>query len=171
MLPDDLHYPLTLYFDGARDSQVLSNGEEMKNALRALPANTEAMLQEEVQGQRVSQYILDAVPYLSTGNDECLETAIKAYQLLEARGLTRFDFIKSDELYLTGIEISPDPLDEDLLQKAAAAGRAEGQLLQTLVEHAGSDLWQPHWPRLNSGERLDDTRRKNIRKAITLDRI
>ena len=51
----------------------------------------------------------------------------------------RFDFMVSEQPLLVGIEVSPDPLDEKLLQLAALAGWDAEKIIQTLLEHAGRD--------------------------------
>jgi D-alanine-D-alanine ligase-like ATP-grasp enzyme len=135
----ELHYPLHLYIDGTRHNLVLANDLELKNALQALPSQTEVVLQEHRHGEVLSQYILDATPFLFSLTESYWKPALEIYQLMEARGLVRIDFIQSDEPLMIGIEISPDPLDEKLLQLAAQAGWDAEKIIQTLVEHAGRD--------------------------------
>lgn len=135
----ELHYPLNLYIDGTRHNLVLANDLELKNALQALPPQTEVVLQEHRHGEVLSQYILDSTPFLSSLTESYWKPALEIYQLMEARGLVRIDFIKSDEPLVIGIEISLDPLDEKLLQLAAQADWDAEKIIQTLVEHAGRD--------------------------------
>ena len=135
----ELRYPLNLYIDGTRHNLVLANDLELKNALQALPPQTEVVLQEHRHGEVLSQYILDSTPLLSSLTESYWKPALEIYQLMEARGLVRIDFIQSDEPLMIGIEISPDPLDEKLLQLAAQAGWDAEKIIQTLVEHAGRD--------------------------------
>jgi len=137
---DSLHPPLILRIDGMQEGQMFVDEDEIKNALRALPAGADALLQEIRSGRKESLFMLDSVPFLSILEDECIQMAKQAYQLLEARGLARFGFIHSGEWYLTSIDTCPDPLDKSLLQNAAENGWTESQLLHTLVDHAGSDL-------------------------------
>jgi len=134
-----LHYPLNLRPDGSRHNLALANVKELRGALKELPSQEELVLQEHIDGEMVNLYILDSVPFPSLLNEPYLAPAIKAYQLIEARGLVRFDFIMSDEPLLSKIEVSPDPLDKKLLQVAAVAGWNEEKIIQSLVEHAGRD--------------------------------
>jgi D-alanine-D-alanine ligase-like ATP-grasp enzyme len=139
ILNTELRYPLNLYLDGTWRNLVLANEIELKSALQGLPPQTELVLQERRDGEVVSQYILDSTPFLSSLTEPYWTPALKIYQLMEARGLVRIDFIKSDEPLMTGIEVAPDPLDEKLLQRAAQAGWDAEKIIQTLVEHAGRD--------------------------------
>lgn len=142
-LPDGFHFPLTLFCDGARNDLVIKTLSELKKSLKYHTAFEDVVLRETVIGKKVSLYILGSSPFLSSGHSECLDPALKAYQLLEARGLARFDFVKSDRTYLSEIDLSPDPLDERFLQLAADHGLDEVKILQLLLEHAGGDLPAP----------------------------
>lgn len=142
-LPDGFHFPLTLYCDGSRNGLVIKNQAEMKKALKNYPAREDVVLQEMVTGEKESVYILDSAPFLSPGHSEYIKPALKAYQLLEARGLARFDFVKSDGFYLDEIDLSPDPLDERLIRLAEDYGLDEVNILQLLLKHAGRDLKAP----------------------------
>ncbi|MGV8026157.1 MAG: hypothetical protein AB2L18_06345 [Anaerolineaceae bacterium] len=135
----ELRYPLKLYTDGIRQNLVLANDLELKNALQALPPQTEIVLQEQKTGEILSQYILDSTPFLFSLKEPYWTFALKAYQLIEARGLVRFDFLQTSDPLLVGIEVSPDPLEEKLLQQAAQAGWDAQKIIQALVEHAGRD--------------------------------
>ena len=142
-LPDGFFFPLTLFCDGARNGLVIKTPVELKKALKNHPAFEDVVLQETVTGEKVSLFILGSFPFLLSGNSECLDPALKAYQLLEARGLVRFDFVKSDRTYLSEIDLSPDPLDERFLRLAAHHGLDEVKIMQLLLEHAGRDLPAP----------------------------
>ena len=142
-LPVSFHFPLTLYCDGSCNEIVIKNQAELKKELKNYPAHEDVVLQEMVTGEKASIYILDSAPFLSPDHSEFFDPALKTYQLLEARGLARFDFVKSDGFYLDEIDLSPDPLDEDLLQLAADYGLDEMEIMQLLLEHAGSDLPAP----------------------------
>ena len=142
-VPDGFHFPLTLYCDGVYNELVIKNQAELKKALKNYPAREDVVLQEMVAGDKVSIYILDSAPLLSPDHSELFEYALKAYQLLEARGLARFDFVKSGSFYLDEIDLSPDPLDENLLRLAADHSLDEIGILQLILEHAGSDLPAP----------------------------
>jgi D-alanine-D-alanine ligase-like ATP-grasp enzyme len=142
-LPDDFYYPLALFCDGFRRGQAIKNQSELKKALKNLPVREDVAIQELVSGEISSIYILDSVPFLSHKDPNLIEYAIKAYQLFEARGLARFDFVKSDGHYLDNIDLSPDPLDESLVSSAVEDGWDEMKLLQTLLKHAGRDIRAP----------------------------
>lgn len=137
--PDGLRYPLTLFPEGIRFGQVLENEGELKAAMGVIAPREDVIVFGSVTGEAESLFILDSIPFLNSGNSLCLEPALKAYGLIEARGLARFDFLRSDEMFLNGIDSSPDPLDEHLLRDAAAAGWDAERLIQHMVEHAGRD--------------------------------
>ena len=138
-LPDGLRYPLTLLREGLRGALSLRNAEDLDRTLDLFPAGEEVLLLEQMAGERVSLFILDRSSFPSAGDQPYLATAQKAYDVMEARGLARFDFIRSDEPILERIEIAPDPLDEQFLQTAASAGWDEDRVLQSLVQHSGLD--------------------------------
>jgi len=138
-LPDGLLYPLTLLREGMRGALRLRNAEDLDRTLDLFPAGEEVLLLEQMAGERVSLFILDRSSFPSAGDQPYLATAKKAYDVMEARGLARFDFIRSDEPILERIEIAPDPLDEQFLQTAASAGWDEDRVLQSLVQHSGLD--------------------------------
>ena len=142
-LPDDFYYPLSLFMDGFRRGKVIKNRAELANELKNLPPREDVAIQMRVSGEKKSVYILDSTPFLKTGDAELLEFALKTYQLLEARGLARFDFVKSDRNYLDDIELSPDPLDEQLLRSALEEGWDEVKILELLLKHAGRDIRAP----------------------------
>ena len=142
-LPDGFHFPLTLFFDGTRNGLVIKNLADLKKSLISHPGFEDVILQETVTGKKLSLFILGSSPFLASGQSECLDPALKAYQLLEARGLARFDFVKSDRTYLSEIDLSPDPLDKRILQLAADHGLDEMRILQLYLEHAGRDLPAP----------------------------
>lgn len=143
-LPDGFHFPLTLFCDGIHNGLVINNLAELKKSLKSHPAFEDVMLQETVSGEKVSLFILGSSPFLPSRHLECLDPALKAYQLLEARGLARFDFVKSDRTYLSEIDLSPDPLDKHILRLAADYSLDEMKILQLYLEHAGRDLPAPH---------------------------
>lgn len=132
-----LDYPLRLYRDWEKQSSFLSNDDELSRILQKLPAHENILLLKSIMGKRVSLFILDNKPLLSAPDSSYLLPAQKAYRILEARGLARFDFIQGSQPVMVNIEIAPDPLDGDLLHKAALAGWDAGHLLQLLVENAG----------------------------------
>ncbi len=135
-----LHYPLRLYRDWEKYTIFLRNDNELSRILKKLPAHEKILLLNPTMGKRVSLFIFDNMPFLSTPGYSYLAPAQKAYRILEAKGLARFDFIQGSQPVLVRVEIAPDPLDEELLHEAALAGWDAGHLLQLLVEHAGNDL-------------------------------
>jgi hypothetical protein len=137
--PGGLRYPLMLLRDSLPGGLSLRNTQDLDRTLNQFPAGEEVLLLEQMEGERVSLFILDHLPFLRIGEQSYLATAQKAYDVMEARGLARFDFIRSDEPILEGIEIAPDPLDEQLLQTAAIVCWDEDRVLQSLVQHSGRD--------------------------------
>jgi len=137
---DGLQPPLALRIDGRRGGREFIDKDDALNAVKALPAGTDALLQEVRAGKKASFYILDSASFLSIVEDELLQASKRAYQLLEARGLVRFDFLYCGGWHLTDIDPCPNPLDEDLLTLAAENGWSEHHLLRMMIEHAGSDL-------------------------------
>ena len=142
-VPDGFDFPLTLYCDGVYDEMTINSRAELKEALKDYPPREDLVLQKMVSGERSSIYILDSAPFLPPEDPAYLEPALKAYELLEARGLARFDFVESGSFYLDEIDLSPDPLDEGFLQAAAEHGLDEAGILQQLLKHAGQDLPSP----------------------------
>jgi len=142
-VPAGFDFPLTLYCDGVYDEMAINSRAELKEALKDYPPREDLVLQKTVSGERASIYILDSTPFLPPENPAYLEPALKAYELLEARGLARFDFIEADSFYLDEIDLSPDPLDKAFLQAAAEHGLNETNILMQLLEHTGQDLPAP----------------------------
>jgi len=138
--PDGLRYPLMLLRDGLRGSLCLKDSQDLRKALDLLPAGEEVLLLEQLPGERLSLYLLDRSPFPSATDPLYLQAVQIAYDTLEARGLARFDFIRSAEgPVLERIEIAPDPLDEQFLHSVASAGWDKERLLQALVQHSGRD--------------------------------
>ncbi len=142
-VPPDFDFPLTLYCDGIYDEMTINSRAELDEALKDYPPREDLVLQKMVSGKRSSIYILDSAPFLPPENPACLDPALKAYELLEARGLARFDFVEAGSFYLDEIDLSPDPLDETFLQAAAKHGLDETAILLRLLETAGQDLPTP----------------------------
>lgn len=137
---EGLDYPLCLYRDGEKDANYIKNENELSRIFQKLPQHEKIFLMKSEMGKRVSLFILDNIPFLRSPGSSYLALAQKAYSILEARGLARFDFIPGSQPMLEKVEIAPDPLDEELLAEAALAGWDSSQLLQLMLEHAGSDL-------------------------------
>ena len=145
--PDGLRYPLALWRDGQPRALRVQHEQGLLQALAQCPAAEEVLLLEQPDGERLSLYLLDGLPILNTCASSadpaglpCLRAAQQAYDLLEARGLARFDFIESAaEPLLEQIELAPDPMEEQFLASAAAGGWDKQRLLKMLVLHAARD--------------------------------
>jgi hypothetical protein len=142
-VPDGFQFPLTLYCDGIYNELEINNQADLEKELKNYPVREDLVLQEVVTGEKSSVYILDSALFLPPGNSDYLEPSLKAYQLLEARGLARFDFVRSGNFYLDEIDLSPDPLNENFIRLAADHGLDETDIMQLLLEHAGRDLPAP----------------------------
>ena len=142
-VPSGYDFPLTLYCDGVYDEMTINSQVDLKKALKDYPPREDLVLQKMVSGRKSSIYILDSAPFLPPEDPAYLEPALKAYELLEARGLARFDFVESGSFYLDEIDLCPDPLDEGFLQVAAEHGLDEAGILRQLLKHAGQDLPSP----------------------------
>jgi hypothetical protein len=134
-----LKFPLLLYRNWEKHEFLLRNESELRRIIKKFSEHEKILLMKPQMGKMVSLFILDNIPFLRSPGSPYLTRAQKAYRLLDARGLVRFDFIQSSQPLLARVEIAPDPLDEELLQQAALSGWHADQLLQILVEHAGND--------------------------------
>jgi D-alanine-D-alanine ligase-like ATP-grasp enzyme len=135
-----LEYPVRMYRDSEKYTLFLNNEVELGRIIKKLPVHEKILLMKPLSGKRVSLFIMDNMPFLKTLDSSYLIPAQKAYHILEARGLARFDFIVSGKPILVNVEIAPDPLDEELIQEAGLAGWDERRLLQTIIDHAANDL-------------------------------
>ena len=104
-----------------------------------LLSHEELLLVEQVSGRRFTIFALDQVPLFCHVEDEVRSLIKQTCQLIEARGLVRFDLVWADRPTLISLDVAPDPLDEELLRQASGAGWNEQQLVQALVEYAGRD--------------------------------
>jgi D-alanine-D-alanine ligase-like ATP-grasp enzyme len=140
-LPAEVSFPLTLRCDGRRDGQDCENTLELERAWRSRPAETDCVLQARVRGRRLSLYLLDGLPFPAEGPRPCLPEAQRAFRLMEARGLARFDFVlaEGDRPLLEAVDAAPDPLDEHLLNTAEGVGWNLDRVLQALVQHSALD--------------------------------
>jgi D-alanine-D-alanine ligase-like ATP-grasp enzyme len=134
-----MQFPLQVYQDGKKNPIFIKNSIELEKILRKLALHEKVLLMEPVAGKKQSLFILDGMPFLTSPGEAYIELAQKAFQLMEAKGLARFDFLEGSQPTLINIEISPDPLGKDLLQEAELAGWDAAHILQLLVEHAGND--------------------------------
>jgi D-alanine-D-alanine ligase len=135
----DLHYPLVLYQDNGYQASLVANDEALSELLRVASAHETLLLVEQVKGRKLTVFVLDQEPLFYLPEQGLCSLVKRTYQLIEARGLARFDFVWVDGPILAGIDIAPDPLDKELLHQASSAGWDESELLQVLLEHARRD--------------------------------
>jgi D-alanine-D-alanine ligase-like ATP-grasp enzyme len=135
----DLHYPLMLYRENGHQGTLVSNSEVLAGLLPTAASHEKLLLVERVKGRKMTVFVLDQEPLFYPLEEEFCLLVKSIYQLVEARGLARFDFVWADGPILVGIDTAPDPLDKELLRQASSAGWDEMELLQVLVEHAGRD--------------------------------
>jgi len=128
-----------LIVDGYQGKFRLENNADLERRLDQFSEGSGYLLLEQVDGDQVSLFLLDRVPLPNTYDEHYLTIAQKAYDVMEARGLARFDFNQSNEPTLIGVDIAPDPLDEYLLITAASAGLDQDSILQLIIQHSGSD--------------------------------
>jgi D-alanine-D-alanine ligase-like ATP-grasp enzyme len=136
---NQLNFPLQLMRDGLRSTCRLSDPAELERTACQLPAEEEILLFEDSAANRVSLYLLDQAPFLGTDSPIIVSLAQKAYEVIEARGLARFDFVDGAAPVLERIDIAPDLLADQFIRAAASAGMELNGVLQSLVQHAGSD--------------------------------
>ncbi len=135
----DLHYPLALYRENGYQGSLVAGAEALTNLLRRASPHEKLLLVEQVKGRKMTVFVLDQELLFHPQEEGFCSLVRKTYQLIEARGLARFDFVWADEPILVGIDVAPDPLDEELLRQASSDGWDERDLLQVLLEHAGRD--------------------------------
>ena len=134
-----LQYPLDLCRDGYKEKIFLSDQLSLMNTLEKLPQEEQITLREHPHDKIQSVFILDSTVLPNSTHPSLLSPALTAYRLLEARGLMRLDFILRKEPLLVNIHAAPDPLNDVFLEAAASADWDEKKIIQTLIEHAGSD--------------------------------
>ncbi len=135
----DLHYPAEILRDSEQKTIPVSNQAELKNALKSLPPQEEVEIRESLKKAAIKAYILDSHILPLSLDPTIQELALAAYNLIEARGLTRFDFIQGESLWLKGIDAAPEPLDKAFLKAAASAGLDETAIIRTMIAQASSD--------------------------------
>ncbi len=136
---DDLHYPLMLYRENGYQSSLVTGDEALSDLLVVASPHEKLLLVEQVTGRKITVFVLDQQPLFYPLEEEFCALVKRAYQLIEARGLARFDFVWADGPVLVDIDVAPDPLGRELLLQASSAGWDEMGLLQVLLEHAGRD--------------------------------
>jgi D-alanine-D-alanine ligase-like ATP-grasp enzyme len=136
---ETLQFPLEIWRNEHRTESVISSQGELKTARRSLPPQEEIALRECRKGRHTKVYILDSKILPLNLNPEIRELALSAYGLIEARGLTGFDFVHAEKLYLAGIDAAPDPLERTLLAAATSAGLGEADVIRKMIELASSD--------------------------------
>jgi hypothetical protein len=132
-------YPLDLFLAGSRQKLTLRDARELGIAVQAFPSQKAVVLQQHLAGDVISLYLLDTISFLSAGSAACLPFADQIRQLIEARGLVRFDFILAGEPFLVGLDVSPDPLGDEFLALAAQSGWSAMDVVRTVLEHAATD--------------------------------
>jgi hypothetical protein len=134
-----LQFPLMIYRNGGQNGLAIPNKSKLKNTLSQLPPQEETLLCERREGSVQSVYMLASMLFPRNTDSAIQAYTCSAYELLEGRGLARFDFIPAEKSLLTGIEAAPDPLDEALLKIAAHEGLTEQDIIQAMITHAGCD--------------------------------
>jgi len=134
-----LRYPLRLFRDGCCQNTVVSNNLELKRALKSIPQQENIVLQEYSPNSIKNIYLCNSWIFPANTESRFINLAREVYRLIEARGIVRFDFRDSYRAALTGIEISPDPLGKQLLEKARLSGWDEKRIIQLMIDQAGRD--------------------------------
>src|SRR5512133_2102702 len=134
-----LRYPLLLYRSGGPEAAVVTNDQALSDLLRMVGPHEEALLVEQVGGRKVTLFALNQIPLFCVVEDEVRSLVKRICQLIDARGLVRFEFEWADTPRLVSIDVAADPLGEDLLRQASCAGWNEQQLMALVLEHAGRD--------------------------------
>jgi [ribosomal protein S18]-alanine N-acetyltransferase len=135
----ELRYPLVLYRESGRHGSIIANDEALTDRLRLAGSHEQLLLVEQINGPKVSLFALGQEPLFSHPESEIGSFVKKTCQLIEARGLVQFDFVRADRPTLVGVDTLPDPLDAELLCQAASTGWDELELLRALLDHAGCD--------------------------------
>ena len=136
----DLTFPVTLFREGSCKKSLFGEASEIRKFLRTLPPHDEVILFNALKGKPISIFILNRIPFLTKDNHPCLEAASRIYDLIEARGLARFDFIIHDGILFASMDCAPDPLNLELNQDMLENGWNQTRLLTYMVETASSDL-------------------------------
>jgi len=134
-----LRYPLRLLRDGCCQNTVVSNNLELKRAIKSIPQQGDIVLQECSPDSTKNIFLCNSLVFPANAESRFVNPASEVYHLIEARGIVRLDFRDSDRAPLTGIEISPDPLGEQLLEKARLSGWDEKRIIQLMIDQAGRD--------------------------------
>jgi len=135
----DLRYPLVLYRETRRNGTIIADDEALSNLLRLADPHEQLLLVEQVEGRQASLFALDQEPLFTPPEDDVCSLIKKTCQLIEARGLIRFDFVWADKPTLVSLDVSPNPLDTELLRQAGLVGWHEQELLRVLLDHAACD--------------------------------
>ncbi|RPI35063.1 MAG: hypothetical protein EHM70_00850 [Chloroflexota bacterium] len=136
----EIPYPLTLYGENQSRGSLVRNPDELKRQVDGLPTHEEVLLVEYSEDRSTGIYILDNQILACPTDPQICEAALKVYELIEARGMARFDFVLSGQARLVGMDPAPFPLDDELLRQLNGSGWDEKKLLKSLVEHARRDL-------------------------------
>jgi D-alanine-D-alanine ligase-like ATP-grasp enzyme len=134
-----LRFPLSILRDDHQTGVAIASAIELERTLQAIPPQEELALRE-IQGNEVVRvFILDTQVFPRNAPPSLVQPALVAYQLIEARGLARFDFLLAGEPLLAAIDAAPDPLDPGFIGAAASAGLDETAIIRTMIAQAGSD--------------------------------
>jgi [ribosomal protein S18]-alanine N-acetyltransferase len=135
----DLRYPLVYYGNNGPPGSAVATEAALSDVVRLACPHAEGLLVEQVKGRKVTIFALDQVPLFHLVENEVRSLVKETCQLIEARGLTRFDLVWADTPTLVSIDVAPDPLQRELLRQASRAGCNEKKLMQMLLERAGRD--------------------------------
>ena len=135
----DLLYPLVLYRDRGCTGSVVADGKALSDLLHLAGPDEKLLLVEQVKGRKVALFALGQEPLFPPRESEVCSLVKRTCQLIEARGLVRFEFVWADTPTLVNIDVAPSPLDTELLRQACSVGWHEHELLRMLLEHAGRD--------------------------------
>ncbi len=135
----DLRYPLMHYGNNGPPGSAVANDAALSDVFRLACPHEEVLLIEQVKGRKVTIFALDQVPLFHPVENEVRSLVRETCQLVEARGLMRFDLVWADTPTLVSVDVAPDPLQGELLRQASRAGCNEQRLMQMLLEHAGRD--------------------------------
>lgn len=132
----NLDFPLRLHREGYSNGQTLNTKMELNSALKKIPERDEVILFGHVNATRKHIYLLGERPLVGKDNSVCIEPAVRAYCVMEGRGLARFDFLCSDKVLLTEVEMAPHPLEPLMVREAAEYGWDTEKLIQQILEDA-----------------------------------
>ncbi|HEY5957986.1 MAG TPA: GNAT family N-acetyltransferase [Polyangiaceae bacterium] len=131
--------PVVIYRDGEYSGTLVSSSEALTALLVSAAPHEKLLLVEQPNHRRVTRFALGQEPLFPPITEELGSLVKKCCELIEARGLIRFEFALADKPMLVSVDVAPDPLDTELLRQAASVGWQAPELLQALVEHASCE--------------------------------